>query len=1237
MSHVDFPLSANQRALYWDWTSRPRSIYNTASLFRVRAGLDVDALCRAFQRVVDRHGAFRTTLIPGPEGFPLQRRHASWTAAIRVHGPSMDDAELQRACVRVHESPMDLTRESSVALHVFPREPGDHTVLLRFHHLFHDHGSTDMLHAELFEAYEAEVAGAPVEWQPVPAEFDQYVARETSYRASPDAAKSLEFFRERLADAPYDHDLPTDLAPFANERKGATYTVRLDGRDAVRDCATKTGLSRHRVLLAAYLVLLSRWSGRCDFTVGTPADCRGRDMAGVAGYFVNLVPFRFRFEPDVTFGDLLRVVDDELRATLPHRFLPLVDLVENLWDKSGTGLAPFCRTTFALTKTDRCPVLDRPQMSRHLPWKKQQGSLLLETPPDCPQQEGHFDLSFWLWDLEADGLGLEVKYDPQLFSHAAVERMALQYHGLLASLVAEPDRPISAFPLFSDANSLSARAALRPEKLGDFEPAHAGFLRAVVEHPDADCLRFGGEGWSYARVHRLALGIAARLLASGVGPGELVPVVSDKRPEAVSAYLGVLLAGAAFVPVDAGYPMDRIELMLEDSRPRTVLVSKRHRSLVERPGRDIVEIDETVLTGSPAGSSTALPDVEAGSLAYVIFTSGSTGRPKGVMIEHRGVCQLARGLMADWSLDSHSTVFAFAPFSFDACIADIFPTFAAGGVLHLGEDPQPSSGHYLSDFLAREKITHVTLPPSVWLSMPDVPLPDLLVAVSAGEACPAEVVTKWGRVRTFFNNYGPTEITVCASTKRVAVPTTDRSSAHNPSIGAVLPGIRARVVDPSGHDQPVSVVGELWLGGEGLARGYLGRPDLTAERFVETPEGRYYKSGDRVRLRADGELDYVGRADEQVKIRGFRVELTEVEEGLRRAGDVTDVAVAAKVVRGRLALVAYVVGDVKSLGVRARGALPRHLLPSLYQSIDALPRSPSGKVDRSRLPEPVAVNGDLEPLRGDRESTVAAVFREAIGLESVGPEDDFFEIGGDSLLAVKALFELEQRFGEKFPPDALLQHRTVRALAAYRPSDEGAALVELGGQGPWSWVLVPPAGGDGTAYRHLAEALGKSGRVRLLRPGLGRDATLTEMARRMANVLTQSASPTDVLIGWSFGGVVAQEIARWLDPSRFGALVLLDSSPTIPDVEGPAGGERDDGTLAHHVHLYETHSAEPAACTAWLAWARSGVAAEGSWNTKCRVSSERLFEATHDSLLRPPIVLDLVSWVTALAESVLKR
>ncbi len=1237
MSYVDFPLSANQRALYWDWTSRPRSIYNTASLFRVRAGLDVDALCRAFQRVVDRHGAFRTTLVPGPEGFPLQRRHTTWTAAARVHEPSRDDVELQQACVRVHESPMDLTRVSSVALHVFPGAPGDHVVLLRFHHLFHDHGSTDMLHAELFEAYEAEVAGASVEWLPVPAEFDDYVARETSYRASPDAAKSLEFFRERLADAPYDHDLPTDLAPFANERKGATYTARLGGRDAVRDCATKTGLSRHRVLLAAYLVLLSRWSGRCDFTVGTPADCRGRDMAGVAGYFVNLVPFRFRFAPDITFRDLLRVVDDELRATLPHRFLPLVDLVESLWDKSGTGLAPFCRTTFALTKTDRCPVLDRPQMSRHLPWKKQQGALLLETPPDCPQQEGHFDLSFWLWDLEADGLGLEVKYDPQLFSQAAVERIALQYEGMLAALVAEPDRSIAAFPLFSDAGSLSARAALRPEKLAEFEPAHAAFLRAASERPDSDCLRFGGATWSYARVHRLALGIAARLLASGVGRGELVPVVSDKRPEAVAAYVGVLLAGAAFVPVDAGYPTDRIELMLEDSRARLVLASKRHRTLVERAGHEIVELEESELSAAPAALATALPEVEAGSLAYVIFTSGSTGRPKGVMVEHRGVCHLARGLMADWSLDARSTVFAFAPFSFDACIADIFPTFAAGGVLHLGEDPQPTSGHYLSDFLAREKITHVTLPPSVWLSMPEVPLADLRVAVSAGEACPAEVVMKWGRGRTFFNNYGPTEITVCASTKRVALSSVERSAVHNPSIGAVLPGIRARVVDPSGHDQPLSVIGELWLGGEGLARGYLGRPDLTAERFVDTPDGRYYRSGDRVRLRADGELDYVGRADEQVKIRGFRVELTEVEEGLRKASDVTDVAVAAKLVRGRLALVAYVVGDAKSLGARARFALPRHLLPSLYQSIGALPRSPSGKVDRSRLPEPVTVSGEGEPLRGDRESTVAEVFREVIGLENVGPEDDFFEIGGDSLLAVKALFELETRLGETFPPDALLQHRTVRALASVRPSEEGAALVELGGQGPWSWVLVPPAGGDGTAYRHLSDALAKSGRVRLLRPGLGRDSTLSEMARRMANVLTQSAGPTDILVGWSFGGVVAQEIARWLDPSRFGALVLLDSRPTIPDVEGPAGNERDDGTLAHHVHLYANHAAELAACPTWVAWARSGVAAEGAWNMKCRVASERSFDATHDSLLRPPIVVDVVSWVTALAESVLKR
>jgi amino acid adenylation domain-containing protein len=1150
---------------------------------------------------------------------------------VHVHPPSIDEAELERAAVRVHETSMDLTKESSVALHVFPREPGDYVVMLRFHHLFHDHGSTDMLHAELFEAYEAERAGTRLEWPPVPFDFDEYVSRETTFRGSPEASRALEFFRERLADAPYDHELPTDLASFAKERRGATLTTRLACRDQVRECATKTGLSRHRVLLAAYLVLLSRWSGRYDFTVGTPADCRSRDMAGVAGYFVNLVPFRFKFSQDISFRDLLRLVDDELRATLPHRFLPLVDLVEKLWDRSGSGLAPFCRTTFALTKTDRCPTLDRPQMSRHLPWQKRQGSLLLETPPDCPQQEGHFDLSFWLWDLESEGLGLEVKYDPQLFSTAAAERMARQYEGLLTSLVSDPDRSIGAHPLFADSATVSARSALRPEKLGPFEPAHAAFLRNAEASPESDCIRFSGSTWSYGRVRRLAFGIAEVLIARGVAPGELVPVVSDKRPEAVAAYLGVLLAGAAFVAVDASYPRERIELMLEESRARIVLVSSWHRSLVGKDANELIELDEASL--STSGTVTP-PSVDEQALAYVIFTSGSTGRPKGVLIEHRGVCQLARTLVGDWSLDSSGVVFAFAPFSFDACIADIFPTFAAGAVLHLGEEPQPSSGHYLSSFMEREGITHVTLPPSVWLSMGDVSLSSLRVAVSAGEACPAEVVTKWGVGRRFFNNYGPTEITVCASTKRIELTSAEAPVIVNPSIGKIVPGVRARVVDSYGHDQPVSVVGELWLGGEGIARGYLGREDLTAERFVDTSEGRYYRTGDRVRLRPDGELDYIGRADEQVKIRGFRVELTEVEEGLRRAAEVSDVAVAARILGGRLVLVAYVVGDMTELMVRARETLPRHLLPSLYQSVDALPRAPSGKVDRARLPAPVADITASEPLRGERELVVGTVFREIVGLETIGPNDDFFEIGGDSLSAVRALFALEARLGEKFPPDALLQHRTVRSLAAFRPSDMGASLVDLGGQGGVGWVLVPPAGGDGTAYRHLVDALARHGSVRLLRPGLGKDSTLSGLARRMADVLARSDSRIDVLVGWSFGGVLAQEVARCLDPSKAPCLVLLDSSPTLPTLASRP--ERDDETMAHHVNLYAAHHVEPANCGAWVAWARAGVDAEGAWNMKCRVLSERSFEATHDSLLRPPIVSEVVSWLAELGESVLK-
>ncbi|MDB4945964.1 MAG: non-ribosomal peptide synthase [Labilithrix sp.] len=1215
---VDFPLSRNQVGLWWDWQLAPaRPIYNTASAFRVKAGLDVDALRRGFQRIIDRHGSFRSTVVRGADGRVLQRRHDTWQAPFELHDASqLSEDELQRELLRAHEAPVDLGTQSSVELHVFTLSAGEHMVLLRFHHLFHDFGSTDGLHGELFEAYAAELEGRAPDWAPLTGQYDDFVREEQAFLASDEAQRSLDFWRARLADLTTDIDLPTD-GRAGSTRAGATFTCGLGGRDALARFCKANAVSRYRVLLAAYVALLNRYSSQRHFAVGTPVDCRSTKYPGVAGYFANLLPFAFHVDADMSFTDLVKHVDGVVTESLAHRFIPFPTLIEKLWTGPRGGPTPFFRTTFALTKAVRCPALNRSQMSTHLPWSASVAGLDLGSPPPLPQQEGHFDLSFWLYDLDADGLALEVKYDPQLFSADAARRIAGHYKRLLEGALRAPEASLRSYELLGDEERGRIVRALRPDAPRfEPEPAHAAFARSVAARPGAIALRHGGVDWTYERTARWADALAADLQARGVAAGQLVTVLLPKSLEAVGAMLGILRAGCAFLPVDPTYPPERIAFMLKDSGTRIAVTNAALAGLLPEGVEHIDVAAER--TGAPA----ARP-ITASSLAYVIYTSGSTGTPKGVLVPHRGVANLARALVADWSLDERSRLFAFAPLSFDACIADIFPTLMAGGTLHLGEEPWPKAGHFLSGFLARERISHVTLPPSVWLSMPNVPLPDLLVGVSAGEPCPREVTLRWGTSRAFFNNYGPTEITVCATTKRCR-------PGETPTIGAPIPGIAAYVLDASLKEVPIGVAGELCLTGEGLADGYLGREELTRERFVPVPgdpHARMYRTGDVVRLLGSGELEFVGRTDEQVKIRGFRIELAEVEDALRALDGIEDVAVAVRAQGEARVLVAYVVGDAEDVLQRARAHLPGHMVPSAVVRVGTLPRSPSGKVDRAALPAPELTTPGAAPLVGPVEQTIAGAWETVLGHARFGPLDDFFTVGGDSLTAVQVLHVLEQSLHTAFAPDALMRASSIRGLARLvTGTDAAGTVVELvaSSSSKRPIVLVHPAGGDVSVYRRLTDRLRGDRRILAVRSPRTFDseadeASLTSLAARYVADLRDAGAGSYHLVGWSLGGVIAQEMSRLLGEHERGSLFLLDASPSfprdaVPDVASAARPE----LLAHHAGLYREHAARPSPAVASVWWAEGGVHALGAWASLCKVVSEDVVAATHEGLLLPP-------------------
>lgn len=1254
----EFPLSRNQAGLWWDWQTAPsHAIYNTASLVRIESSVDEGALRRSFQAIVDRHGCFRSTIARASDGAIVQHRHDAWEAPFVLHDArGATDAELTQSLRRQHEARVDLTRQSSVELHLFRRAPTDAVMLLRFHHLFHDHGSTDLLHAELFEGYAAEVAAKAIARPALPFEYDAFVAKERAFLASPALDTSLAYWRDALDGATAELEIPCDRGESTAPRAGATYSGPLAGAEALRAFTSTERVSPYRVLLAAYVALLHRWSGATDITVGTPADCRGTDFAGMAGYFVNLLPFRFRFDPRASFASLVRHVDEVVRTSLRHRLVPFAVLVENFWRGQSRPVSPFCRTTFALTRVDRCPRLDRPQMSAHLPWRAEIGGLVLRDPPPVPQQEGHFDLSLWTWDLGAQGLAIEVKYDPTRHSSRGAVRIAEQYERLLGALLARPDLPIGAHRYVEGEEREAISRALRRNASAPppFEAAGDAFARAAATCPARIAIAFDGAELTYGEVDRWSNCLAATLQERGVVPGAIVAVLLPKSPPAIIAALAVLRAGGAFLPLDPSYPADRIRLMLADASPALVITDDTGRAFG-------LDQDRVVLFPTTPGAATPRPTpVGPTTPAYVIYTSGSTGRPKGVVVSHRGVANLARALVADWDLrggmrgDGPSDrVFVFAPLSFDACIADVFPTFLAGATLHLGERPFPTGGRHLHDFLARAGITHVTLPPSVWLGIvcgasregdgvPDAStvLPALRVAVSAGEPCPPEVVRRWGQSRVFYNNYGPTEITVCASTKRC-------SPGETPTIGSPISGCDVRIVDAALDDVPIGVLGELCLGGEGVALGYLGQASLTSERFVAAPDGvRVYRTGDLARLLASGDVEYVGRRDEQVKIRGFRIELAEIESALLRCPGIVNAAAAVRKVGASDVLVAYVVGDVAATeGILPRlgRELPRHMLPSLVVPVTEIPRSPSGKIDRTRLPAPLsearATNTEERPAT-DTERSVHHAFVAVLGHARFGVEDSFFSVGGDSLSAVRVVHDVERALDATLAPDVLVRFPSVRSLASYVASsgrDDGL-VVELGGRAdvPETVVVVHPAGGDVSVYRELAARLAPARVLALRPPSIVRgveDESVEDLASTYVAELRRCGLADIILVGWSLGGVIAHAMSRRMtDVLR--TLVLLDSSPNFP-AQVKAGAVARPDILARHEVLYREHVVSPSNASTIVCWAearpRSAGGARGAWSSLARVEAEVVLRTTHDDLLKPPFVDEVVSLIVASA------
>jgi amino acid adenylation domain-containing protein/non-ribosomal peptide synthase protein (TIGR01720 family) len=743
---------------------------------------------------------------------------------------------------------------------------------------------------------------------------------------------------------------------------------------------------------------------------------------------------------DPTFRELLARVRETCLGAYAHQDVPFEKLVDELAPGRDLARPPLFQAMFVLQNA--------PGGDLQLP-----GLTLSDFPVDAP--DAKFDLTLSVAE-GPDGLWGSIEYSTDLFEAATIGRLLGHFETLLEGIVDDPDSPLSRIPLLTDAE--------RHHLLVTCNATESGYPRGTCVHrlfeeqaartPGNVAIVFGDERMTYRELNARANQLAHHLQSLGVGPDTLVGVCLERTPDAVVAMLAALKAGGAYLPLDPGYPRERLAFMLEDAQATVLLTQERLLpNLPSAPHTRIVCVDRErqAVRREPTGNPEA--GTTSGNLAYVIYTSGSTGRPKGVMVEHEGLANFATAFIQIMGAGPQSRVLQFASLSFDASVAEIVLALLSGAKLCLLGETGTSAGVDLQQQLRDLGITIAVLPPSVLRLLDPEGLPRIATMMSAGEACPPEVANRWAAGRRLLNGYGPTESTIGATWAAC-----EGASCAAPPIGRPFPNIRVYVLDANRNPVPVGVPGELYIGGVGLARGYLNRPDLTAERYVPdpfgtVPGGRIYRTGDLVRWRPDGQLEHLGRLDHQVKIRGFRIELGEVEAALARhpaigAALVTawdDGPGAAPDANGEPAgsggrrLVAYVVAKgtpaptTSQLREFLKRELPEHMVPAAFVPLDAFPLTPNGKVDRKALPAPDSARPELERAyvapRTIAETALARVWSQVLKVEPIGVHDNFFELGGDSILSIQVIARANQG-GLTLTAKQLFQHPTIAELAA---------------------------------------------------------------------------------------------------------------------------------------------------------------------------------------------------------------
>jgi len=1045
-------LSRGQQALWFLYNLNPQSsAYNISNAIRIWGPLDLTALRTAFQSLVSRHEGLRANFEASESG-PLQRIADNIDPLFEEETLS-DSAELLIEHYLVEEAhrPFDLQQGPPMRVKLFRVSAIEHVLLLTIHHIVSDLWSLAVLLNELTAFYEAAKSGRIAQVDPMAWSYADYVAWQEEMLRSAEGEELRLYWEKQLSGESPRLDLPADRPRNSIQAfRGASRILRLDEglSQSLKTLSRARGVTLYVALLAAVEILLQRYSGQEEFLVGSPSTGRTRpELAPIVGYFVNTLVMRADLSGAPSFNDHLKRVRRTALEAFDHEAYPFALLVERLRPMRDPSRSPFIDVTFALQQApSQVQRLSGGFALGESGSRMTVGDLEFESV-GLEHRIAQFDLSLMAAEI-GEELAVSFQYDCDLFDRATIARMTGHFQTLLEAIIADPDRAICDFTMLNETE--------RYQMLVDWNGAHAEYDLSKCIHelfeiqaettPDRVAVIYENENLSYAGLHARANKIARYLINKGIGTEMLVGVCMERGIDLPAALLGILKSGAAYVPVDPTYPSERLRYLLEDSGVAAVLTEQSLQSRLPEHQAQTICVDAEWDAIDLEPDTRPLFAAMADTLVYVIYTSGSTGKPKGAMATHRGVLNCIRWMQDTYRLTEDDRFIFKTSLNFDPSVWEIFWTLSTGAAVVIVPPGRHLDAAYLVDAInAQQVTTSYFVPAMLGPFLEELKAGDcasLRQVICGGETLPVETMKQFFKnLRSeLHHSYGPTETSIAATEWSC-----ERDwQRRNVTIGRPLANVNTYVLDSELQPVPIGVQGELYVGGVGVGRAYLKRPELTAEKFIPDPHSadsgaRLYRTGDAVRWDVDANLEFLGRNDSQLKIRGLRIEPGEIEAVLLQHPEVRKAFVTAREYgAGEKRLAAYVATNAEASALERqlrdllKANLPPYMVPASIVLLEELPLTVGGKIDRKALE---AIDLVLSPTNEHRapatstEAAVAEIWRRLIGIESIGPEDNFFEIGGHSLLATRAISRIREQLGTELPLRAIFEHPTLSELA----------------------------------------------------------------------------------------------------------------------------------------------------------------------------------------------------------------